>query len=49
MKVKKILRVLRALFFGDIILMYVPFWLREEYFREIESNPKPETDDTERR
>jgi len=38
LKIKKILRALRDLFFGeDLILMYVPLWLREEYFREIES------------
>ena len=36
MKIKKILDALKNLFFGDdIILMYIPFWLREEYFREI--------------
>jgi len=38
LKIKKILRALRDLFFGeDIILMYVPFWLREEYLAEIGS------------
>jgi len=38
LKIKKILDALRDLFLGeDLILMNIPFWLREEYFREIES------------
>jgi len=36
MKIKSFLRALKDLFFGeDIILMYIPFWLREDYLKEI--------------
>jgi len=35
-KIKSFLRALKDLFFrGDITLMYIPFWLREEYLKKI--------------